>query len=231
MPAHPQRPSHHRHSDSSPAIVFPQSPEDSPKPPFNSRIITSVRRNFSTTRRRDPTPAAGPMYSTQAERNPYTPARFRYDPPTARPTVEQIAMGLHLSRTPHLRGAPKYPAPASHPQPSHKPIPLPPPPARSSLKKPGIPPPPAFVHGGSTSSTTDVTSTTPSTPHSSDRSSASLRTRMARFLPVRGLHPASASTPSSSAVSSPRTSTSELAAHPPRGKKAVRFSSTVEEED
>jgi len=227
-PSSRDRPSHHRHSESSPAIVFPNPTDDQQKPPFNSRIISSVRRNFSIPRRRDPLPA-GPMYSTPAERNPYTPPRFRYETATARPTVEQIAMGLHLSRTPHLRGAPKYPAPASHPQPAQKPVPLPPPPARSSLKKPGLHPPPALLHG-STSSTTDVTSTTPSTPHSSDRSSVSLRARMSRFLPVphRANPTTSSSTPDSSAVSSPRTSTSEL--HQPR-KKAVRFSSTVEEED
>ncbi|KAJ7812848.1 hypothetical protein B0H13DRAFT_2382980 [Mycena leptocephala] len=223
MPPPPNRPSH-RHSESSPSIVFPIATDDQLKSPFNSRIITSVRRNFSIPKRRDPLPA-GPMYSTPAERNPYTPARFRYESSTARPTVEQIAMGLHLSRTPHLRGAPKYPAPASHPQPAQKPVPLPPPPTRSSLKKPGLHPPPTLLHG-STSSTTDVTSTTPSTPHSSDRSNASLRARMTRFLPHRA-HPA-ASTPDSSSLSSPRTSTSEL--HQPR-RKAVRFSSTVEEED
>ncbi|KAJ7355438.1 hypothetical protein DFH08DRAFT_1052386 [Mycena albidolilacea] len=204
------------------AIVFPNPTEDTHKSPFNSRIITSVRRNFSMPRRRDPVPA-GPMYSTPAERNPYAPPRFRYDTAAARPTVEQIAMGLHLSRTPHLRGTPKYPAPASHPQPAQKPVPLPPPPARSSMKKPGVQP--SVVLHGSTSSTTDVTSTAPSTPHSSDRSSASLRVRMSRFLPLPNR--ANPSTPDSSAVSSPRTSTSEL--HQPR-KKAVRFS-TLEEED
>ncbi|KAJ7634139.1 hypothetical protein DFH06DRAFT_1221201 [Mycena polygramma] len=218
MPPPPSRPSH-RHSDSSPAIVF-SPPADQPQ---KSSIFTSVRRNFSIPRRRDPVPA-GPMYSTPAERNPYAPA-FRYDPASARPTVEQIAMGLHLSRTPHLRGSPKYPAPASHPQPTQKAIPLPPPPARSSLKKTAMPPT-VLLHG-STSSTTDVTSTTPSTPHSSDHSSVSLRARMSRFLPHRA-HPTAASTPDSSALSSPRTSTSEL--HQPR-KKAVRFTSTVVEED
>ncbi|KAJ6581361.1 hypothetical protein B0H19DRAFT_1251590 [Mycena capillaripes] len=226
MPPPPNRPSRpsHRHSDSSPAIVFPSATDDQ-KPPFNSRIVNSVRRNFSIPRRRDP-PPTGPMYSTPAESNPYPPSRFRYEPATARPTVEQIAMGLHLSRTPHLRGAPKYPAPASHPQPAQKPIPLPPPPARSSMKKTALPPTPGLLHG-STSSTTDVTSTTPSTPHSSDHSSASLRARMARFLPHRA-NPTAASSPDSSALSSPRTSTSDL--HTPR-RKAVRFSSTVEEED
>ncbi|KAF7356748.1 hypothetical protein MVEN_01009800 [Mycena venus] len=232
MPA-PSRPPSHRHStsDSTPTIVLPNPTDDQQKSPFNSRIISSVRRNFSIPRRRDPLPA-GPMYSTPAERNPYTPPRFRYETATARPTVEQIAMGLHLSRTPHLRGAPKYPAPASHPQPAQKPVPLPPPPARSSLKKPVHYETVTALPNGSTSSTTDVTSTAPSTPHSSDRSSASLRTRMSRFLPLphRANPTHSSFTPdsSTSALSSPRTSTSEL--HQPR-KKAVRFSSTVEEED
>ena len=47
------------------------------------------------------------MYSTPEERHPYTPprvARSRYtDASSERPTIEQIAMGLHISRTPHLR--------------------------------------------------------------------------------------------------------------------------------
>ncbi|KAK7005666.1 hypothetical protein R3P38DRAFT_1713409 [Favolaschia claudopus] len=226
MPSSP-RPSYHRHSDSSPAVVMTNSPPDDhhKSSAFNSRLMSSVRRNLTIPRRRDPLPPP----PTQLERNPYTPSRYRNDPATARPTVEQIAMGLHLSRTPHLgRGAAKYPAPASHPQPAQKPVPLPPPPARSSMKKPGVPPTPALLHG-SASSTTDVTSTTLSTPHSSDRSSASFRARMSRFLPLthRG-HPAASSTPNSSAFSSPHTSTSEL--QQPR-KKAVRFSSTVPEED
>ncbi|KAJ7155551.1 hypothetical protein C8R43DRAFT_1000386 [Mycena crocata] len=205
MPPSSPRPSH-RHSESSPAIVFSTPDDHHQKPATASRLITSVRRTLSTAKRRDPTPS--PMYSTPAERVPYTPSRFRYDPAAARPiTVEEIAMGLHLSRTPHLRGGP----PKAHGQPSQKSVPLPPPPARSSLKKPALP-------TASPSSTTDVTSI--STPHSSDRSSASLRTRMTRFLPHthRPGHHNPPSTPSSS--------TSEL----PR-KKAVRFSGTVEEED
>ncbi|KAJ7672632.1 hypothetical protein B0H17DRAFT_1208667 [Mycena rosella] len=217
------RPSH-RHSDSSPALVFTRPPEDHQKPA--NRIMTSVRRTLSTAKRRDPAVTANTsIYSTPAERNPYN---FRYETPAAaRPTVEQIAMGLHLSRTPHLRGPPKYPAPASHPQPARPSVPLPPPPARSSLKHPksALVPPSALVHGGSTSSTTDVTSTAPSTPHSSDRSSLSLRARMSRFLPHRNPGPAPGFV---STVSSPRTSSSEVDL--PR-KKAVRFSSIVQEED
>ncbi|KAJ7115824.1 hypothetical protein C8R44DRAFT_793371 [Mycena epipterygia] len=217
MPSPPSLRPSHRHSQSSPAIVVTRATDDHHK---TNRIVASVRRTLSTAKRRDPVDP-NPMYSTAAERNPYNPARFRFDPPPARPTVEQIAMGLHLSRTPHFRDPPrKYPAPASHPQPARPAVPLPPPPARSSLKKPGLGVPPTALLHGSASSTTDVTSTSPSTP--SDRSSSSLRTRMSRFLPHRA-H-VSSSTPSS-----PRTSTSELSQPAPR-KKAVRFSSTVEEE-
>ncbi|KAI6149440.1 hypothetical protein BKA82DRAFT_4129142 [Pisolithus tinctorius] len=47
------------------------------------------------------------MYSTPEERHPYTPSRVirpRYiDASSERPSIEQIAMGLHISRTPHLR--------------------------------------------------------------------------------------------------------------------------------
>ncbi|CAK5281403.1 unnamed protein product [Mycena citricolor] len=191
-----------------------RSAEESPKPAFNSRIITSVRRTLSTaTKRRDSSEIVHP---SPEERNPFV-QRFRYDTPATRPTVEQIAMGLHLSRTPHLHASTRYPALASHPQPTLKPVPLPPP-DRSSMKKSNS--------GGvqrltsSVSSATDVTSTTPSTPHSSK---SSLRLRMDKMFPFRG----SAVLPSSSS-SSPRTSTSELQ---PR-QKSVRFSAPpVEEED
>ncbi|KAJ7623332.1 hypothetical protein FB45DRAFT_925311 [Roridomyces roridus] len=182
----PARPNH-KHSDSSPPTLHPEPA---------SRIMSSVRRTLA--KRRDPQPV--PTFSEQRP-----PTSFRYDPTAARPTVEQIALGLHLSRTPHIRGgSPKYPAPATL---------LPPPPARSSLKKPAL----------GSSSSTDITSTTPSTPHSSDRSNTSLRTRFSRFLPVSARGPLPQST-----ASSPRTSSSDL--QTPR-KKAVRFSSTVKGED
>ncbi|KAF7308647.1 hypothetical protein HMN09_00714100 [Mycena chlorophos] len=184
---------------------------DDPRPPLNSRIISSVRRTLSTAKRRDPIP---PM----ANENKSFP-RFRYDS-VAPPTVEQIAYGLHLSRTPHLRPTPKdgslVSRPVPHPQPTPKPKQptpnTPVPPLRSSMKKPGL--------AGSSSSTTDVTSTAPSTPHSSERSSASLRVRMARFIPHRGPgpHPPPPSTPSSA-----RSSVSK--------QKAVRFSTNPVDED
>ncbi|KIJ65611.1 hypothetical protein HYDPIDRAFT_130934 [Hydnomerulius pinastri MD-312] len=46
------------------------------------------------------------MYSTPEERHQYNHsrgARSRHTDTSGRPTIEQIAMGLHVSRTPHLR--------------------------------------------------------------------------------------------------------------------------------
>ncbi|KAJ7767424.1 hypothetical protein DFH07DRAFT_328018 [Mycena maculata] len=217
MPPPTNRPAH-RHTESTPAIVTQSipSPEQTQK---TSRLMSSVRRTLG--KRRDPAPNSATLYSTPSER--MAQVAFRYDTPATapRPTIEQIAMGLHRSRTPHLRGAPKYPAPASHPQPTRTPVPLPPPPPRSSLKKPQL--------GLVSNSSTDVTSTAPSTPHSSDRSSASLRARMSRFLP-RGTHRTIIGPVHLSDSASPASSASELPPPLPR-KKAVRFSSTVEEDD
>ncbi|KAF8916275.1 hypothetical protein CPB85DRAFT_1290626 [Mucidula mucida] len=172
------------------------------------------------------------MYSTPEERS--TPSRFRqHDPSSSPPTIEQIAMGLHLSRTPHLRpvnGPYHSPYGRTSAQGSQHQFealhristspPLPPPPARSALKKPSTVTSTASspTPGLSTASSTTITSNTPSTPQS-NRSLTSLKMRMARFLPG----PRSFSAPSSAVVSadsSPRGSTSDFI--PP--KKAVRFS-------
>ncbi|KAF8887310.1 hypothetical protein BD779DRAFT_1672768 [Infundibulicybe gibba] len=77
-----------------------------------------------------------------------TAPRFRASPAasSARPSVEQIAMGLHLSRTPHFR-------PQSH-------QPLPPPPARSSMKS-HTPSPSVSTTPLCSASSTTITSTTP----------------------------------------------------------------------
>ncbi|GBE89651.1 hypothetical protein BKA93DRAFT_925267 [Sparassis latifolia] len=69
-----------------------------------SRIVNSVKRSFSVQRRRDMSPVDRGMYSTPEESIPHTPSRYNFsDAPDTRPTIEQIAMGLHISRTPHLR--------------------------------------------------------------------------------------------------------------------------------
>lgn len=184
------------------------------------------------------------MISTPAERTPFTPSRFRQpDAPSSRPTVEQIAMGLHVSRTPHLRAQP-YPyaqrnsAPGSqhplhHTSPYDKPqrrsgspVVLPPAPTRSSLKKPATSNSASSINPAAnvglmlaSASSSTVTSTKQAAPH---RSITSLKFRMARFLPGSRSAPSSML---SSPVSSPRGSTSESQIP----KKAVRFSTNVEE--
>jgi len=151
------------------------------------------------------------MHSTAAESAATGSQQFREPTPAAsRPSVEQIAMGLHVSRTPHLR---PHVAPYVYEQ-TRSPT-VPPPPSRSSLKKspksmtsssstPVLSPP-------STSSTT-ITSVTPASPQS-QKSFGGLRFRMARFLP----HHRSTSLPTSLGTS-PRSSSSEFSP-----VKAVRF--------
>ncbi|EGN96675.1 hypothetical protein SERLA73DRAFT_184802 [Serpula lacrymans var. lacrymans S7.3] len=187
------------------------------------------------------------MYSTPEERNPYYQSRSHHtDVYATRPTIEQIAMGLHISRTPHLRQSAgphqRYSVP-SLPTNHHKstnyiphvptsrrydsscpPSPrrsLPPPPPRSSLKKVGTD---VSLHAPATSpglpaaslSTSTVASIGPATPESA-RSVLSFRVRMSRFLP---------SLRSSSSVASPASSVSE-GVRPLTPKKAVRFSTSV----
>ncbi len=153
------------------------------------------------------------------------PSSFRQrDLSSSPPTIEQIAMGLHLSRTPHLRPAGgQYHSPygrtsAQGSQQHHHAqnetsrrtapsVVLPPPPARSSLKKPGSTVSSANP-GLSTASSTTVTSNCPSTPQS-NRSLTSLKLRMSRFLPGARCVSAPSSVMGSPA-SSPRTSTSDI---------------------
>ncbi|KAH7927321.1 hypothetical protein BV22DRAFT_1031929 [Leucogyrophana mollusca] len=174
----------------------------------------------------DPLQPRGGMYSTPEEGDPNysSPTRSRFmDPSASRPTIEQIAMGLHISRTPHLRpsGNPhRHSAPSSpsrHNISMHiaNPRPTPLPPSRSSLKKTHTPasslttPPKSSALFGASPSTSTVTSAGPTTPNSSVRS---LKLRMAKFLP--GYRPSS----SSSLTSSER---------PMTPRKAVRFSTSV----
>ncbi|KAF8966340.1 hypothetical protein BDZ97DRAFT_705037 [Flammula alnicola] len=187
------------------------------------------------------------MHSTLEESSSAVPPQqqqFRDpDPVSSRPTIEQIAMGLHISRTPHLRplgsspyafsqrnSAPHSASPYEHHHHRTTPITLPPPPSRSSLKKPSAtitsssssPAVSPLPFSSASGSSTTVTSVTPS-PAQSSRSFAAIKFRMSRFLP----HNRATSAPSSmmsSPVSSPRTSTSDF----PQQKKAVRF--TTEEE-
>ncbi|KAG6336461.1 hypothetical protein ID866_2632 [Astraeus odoratus] len=66
-----------------------------------------IHASTSSQRRKQGEKHHGGMYSTPEERHPYASSRAtrsRYsDASFERPTIEQIAMGLHISRTPHLR--------------------------------------------------------------------------------------------------------------------------------
>ncbi|TFK75007.1 hypothetical protein BDN72DRAFT_832712 [Pluteus cervinus] len=162
---------HHRHHTLS-MVPSSSSPSSSSSPPRTGRtatkIMSSVRRSFSVVtspKKRQTSATAGMLYSTPEEHDSYAHSRFlahdTHDS-QAPPTVEQIAMGLHVSRTPHLRQYPysqrHHPSSTPlHPHPHHNPnsyhnhpyltpadppsrrpsssTTLPPPPTRSSLKK------------------------------------------------------------------------------------------------
>ena len=238
------------------------SPAHRQKP--SSRLMLSVKRSLSQSVPRKRTPeysVSSPfhfhdtvslsldlkqksgMHSTFEETNATPPPQqFREaDPASSRPTIQQIAMGLHTSRTPHLRplASSSYTFSQRHSAPHssnlyehhhHKTtsLILPPPPTQSSMKKlfpsatsssgsPAISPP---FSTASATSTTLASSLTPSSSQSS-RSFAGLKSRMARFLPSTR----STSLPSSlisSPLSSPRSSFKSS-----QTKKAVRF--TTEE--
>ncbi|KDR80669.1 hypothetical protein GALMADRAFT_264627 [Galerina marginata CBS 339.88] len=218
----------------------------STKPKAASRLLHSVKRTFTPSpapRKRSPEYSKAAMHSTYAESRAVTPPQqFREpDPASSRPTIEQIAMGLHISRTPHLRplasspyafpqrtSSPHSINPNEHHHHRATPIVLPPAPQRSSLKKPSttitssssspaVSPPFSTASGSSTT----VTSVAPSSAQS-PRSFAAIKFRMARFLP-QGRSVSAPSSMVSSPAASPRTSTSDFL--PP--KKAVRF--TTEE--
>ncbi|EKM50695.1 uncharacterized protein PHACADRAFT_166379 [Phanerochaete carnosa HHB-10118-sp] len=187
------------------------------------------------------------MHSTPEESLPPAPSSpYPYHKSSVTsPTIEQIAMGLHISRTPHLVSSPRTcharsrhsdtpetPRCVSTPPRPSRPlhfrrgsapaISLPPPPARSSLKKPASISNP-LTPSDSNASLSTLTSTAPSTPHSNR--SASTSTSRSVFssklhLGMRLLLPGRKSSASSTATTSDDGSaSSELT---PR--KVVRFS-------
>ncbi|KAF5362504.1 hypothetical protein D9756_002290 [Leucocoprinus leucothites] len=223
-------------------------PEQSRASP-RSRLIQNVRRSITPKRHARSESASMLMYSTPQERQPSYSAAFRELPnPAARPTVEQIAMGLHVSRTPHLRHHPRSP--------SHSP-PAPSLPRRPSLKKPSLAsssnasssalhtlPLPTDASASTSTVTTSaslhitgsILSTSVSAsprlqhwPHSSASSTSSstlsaLKLRMARLLPGDRKRSASAP-PSRVLASSTRSSAETLNGSMPShaARKAVRF--------
>lgn len=202
-----------------------------------SRFLSTMRQSFSyapVLKKRQVDISEIGMYSTPEEHAPRNPVTHSHSRSSATPpTIEQIAMGLHVSRTPHLgpiskqnyrrTSAPGSPSAFNPYQPSRRvasPCITPPPPSRSSMKKtspfantrtstattmPGL--------SVASMSSTTVTSITPSTP--SRRSSVSLKSRMSRFLPGSRYLPLS--------VPQYPNSSDSVVDLPPR-RKAVRFS-------
>ncbi|KAG5729806.1 hypothetical protein E4T56_gene989 [Termitomyces sp. T112] len=182
----------------------------------SSRIMTTVRRSIgSFPKKRGPESSSNSygMISTPAERSLSTSTRYR-DNTASRPTIEQIAMGLHTSRTPHLR-----PLNAALPQSRRV---LPPPPARSSLKQTSSSPATLAEEGPASASSSTLASINPSSSKALTTPMSSIKVRMARFLPRTRISSAPPSILSSSS-SSPRAST-EIQTP----KKAVRFSVSSE---
>ncbi|OCH85933.1 hypothetical protein OBBRIDRAFT_784076 [Obba rivulosa] len=227
-----------------------------------TKIVNTVRRSFSVTRRRDSGSMSTGMYSTPEESTPPAPSRFNVrDAYETRPTVQQIAMGLHVSRTPHLRSPRLSPQPytRSHygsDSPPHNPsllsgrsssahrrrmsvptVSLPPPPVRSSLKKPmtpsvarsnSAPTSAPLTPSGSDASLSTLTSTTPSTPRSTRSVSvpfvpARLHLSMSRLLPGRKNSGGSSATA--------RESDDDSASAELTPRKVVRFSTSTREDD
>ncbi|KAF8159512.1 hypothetical protein B0H34DRAFT_407252 [Crassisporium funariophilum] len=219
----------------------------------SSRFMMSVKRSLtpsSAPKKRGPEYTKSGMQSTYEEASAAPPPQlFRDpDPASSRPTLEQIAMGLHVSRTPHIRPLVASPYAFSqrhsathsanpyehyhhhHHRASPTPVVLPPPPSRSSMKKPSTTitsssSSPAFSPPFSNGSGSSITATSQALPSARvPRTFAGIKSRMTRFLPSSRSTSLPASMMSSN-VSSPRTSSSEFSPHP---KKAVRF--TTEED-
>ncbi|OJA09542.1 hypothetical protein AZE42_01148 [Rhizopogon vesiculosus] len=240
------------------ALASSSSTDNPPLPPQNprrsgnaSRFLLSMRKSIShslliPSRKRNPDHLRGGigMYSTLEERDPYVPPRMhsRYrDSSPSRPTIEQIAMGLHVSRTPHLRNpchqahsAPSSPSHIRHPHNAYEPTAphrpthsLPPPPSRSSLKKINASttvnshPLTSIPSLGATPSSSTIASTSIATPDGA-RSLLSLKFRMSKLM--LGYR----STPMSPRIKSGASSGSgSEGTRPTTPRKSVRFSTSV----
>jgi hypothetical protein len=164
-------------------------------------------------------------------------SRYR-ESSASRPTIEQIAMGLHVSRTPHLRNpghtphsSPSSPSHVRYPnhahdlsalrRPTHS---LPPPPSRSSLKKSSTSttlnnlPPKSITSLGPSPSSSTIASTVAAAD--CERSLLSLKLRMSKLiLGYRSIPPRIALVASSGSGSE--------GTRPTTPRKSVRFSTSV----
>ncbi|KAF8637635.1 hypothetical protein AX17_002704 [Amanita inopinata Kibby_2008] len=213
-------------------------------------IMFSIRQALtpsSQKRRRD----TSNKRNTPNEDDSYvTPSPYRQDHTTkSPPSVEQIAMGLHVSRTPHLRPL-SSPQPYVHPSPKHSvrhathsaspstsrlttssSAHYPPPPSRSSLKKSStVASSSTMSHSAipdfsaTSASSTTITSNTLTTPRSG-RSLSSLKLCMPRLLSGSRSRSSASPMPMSTAYSP-----YETPKHAPP-KKAVRFTGQVSSQD
>ncbi|THV05538.1 hypothetical protein K435DRAFT_773714 [Dendrothele bispora CBS 962.96] len=204
-------------------------PPHSARSSKTSRIMSSVKRSMSVShgshksQLRLELDKTG-MYSTPVERDPWSQSRFRKnDPGMPPPSIEQIAMGLHISRTPHLRTTShSYPSrTVPGPQP-HLPVPLPP--SRSSLKpkKPSITSSATHDAGATPSASSTAVNSNINSPSSSLTAALSLKARVSRLLSH------TTPLPSSKSNSTPKDSETNSSLPP---KKAVRFSTPVNKGD
>lgn len=254
----------------------PDVPPASPGVATNaSRFLLSVRKSFSppsSPRRKNnvnppvrlptlhahfpsltlPSAQRGAMYSTPEERHSRNASRAGFSRHLdSRPTIEQIAMGLHVSRTPHLRpiAGPSLPSPpprrslnapvhssrgssddfhdheTSTPSSQYRTHRSLPPPSRSSMKKsaPSVSTLTQSPQQCSTSKVSPSVSTNGPVSQAPSRPLSSLRVRMSKFFPsYRPL-----SLPSSLGRASSFTSSASDSTRPTTPRKAVRFSANV----
>ncbi|KAI0046970.1 hypothetical protein FA95DRAFT_1559520 [Auriscalpium vulgare] len=207
--------------------------------PHPSRLLSTLRRSLSSSSSPKLTKSVDDLDMTRASRHRTSDP----DPAETRPSVAQIAMGLHLSRTPHLPPHLSHLSPA-YPPPPHEPHPrprrashhhhtrslapvhvaprLPPPPTRSALKKPG-----SASASSRSPSTSPVTGTgsrpasaltltsVSSAPSSTAPSTPSSGSPRSRFARFLGVGPRGRHTRSLVAV--------EAVVVEPDARKAVRF--------
>ncbi|KAI0091487.1 hypothetical protein BDY19DRAFT_991190 [Irpex rosettiformis] len=240
--------------------MFGESQRSSSNGKVTSRIISSVKRSLSygaAGKKQAEGMSAIGMYSTPEES--LSPASSRDDffsRPQTSPTVQQIAMGLHMSRTPHL-GSSKacnprtrlYDTPvATSSRPTHHRrdsapptiIQLPQPPQRSALKTSNAVPQsashpslivPSTPSDSRTSLSTLTSTTGPSTPRSNRSNSLRPTTFASRLQSSmsRLLQPMRKN--SASSIVTSNTAVSTLSSESNSGeltpRKMVRFSSSA----
>ncbi|KAM6497087.1 hypothetical protein JOM56_007560 [Amanita muscaria] len=197
--------------------------------PLTEKIMSSVKRPFTSSSQKKRSNSS----TTPTSGDDVTPSPYRQDHNSRNPpSIDQIAMGLHISRTPHLRSLGSTPN-ISYPQKHH---------GRSSTRSPSLP----HSRPTSASSNHQTTPRRSSLKKSSAAASSSYTSHHDSLTSDPSATSASLSTITSNTISTPRSSRSFSAsfrlrvpwlslgpsASPPRNsddskhlprKKAVRF--------